>query len=688
MAKIETIKQQDLKDCGAICLECVIKYYNGYVPLEKIREDTCTNASGTTAFHLIKAAEEYGFDAMGIRVKDINDKNIYLPAIAHVVLKNGLEHFIVVYKIDKNYVWVMDPAKGKLKIKKDDFKAIWDNILILLTPISEIIHYDRKTNIFSVLLKLTSKNKITFTKICLINLIFMILTITSSFYFQIALSFIETGQDNNFIKFIVMVFATIALFKVIMAYIKNYYLTFFNKNIDTEIFTSFLSHILNLPLKFMQNRSTGEIISRVQELGEIKDLLSEVFTNILLNSVLIIGSIIALFLINDKLFLLLCLIIIIYTVISLVFTKPIYIKVKENLEIATDFNNVLVETVEMNSSIKNLNLTNNFIKKLEDKLILMLKSSFNLTNIINNINLIKNFVYEIGLFAVISYGIYLVYIGKLNILSLISFNSIVMYLFNPIKEIMDLIPKINYIRASFNKITEFINIEEEQQSSVLKKINNQNIEFKNVTYSYNKFSNILTKINFLIKSKEKVLLIGESGCGKSTICRLIYKYISNYSGEIKINNESEKDYDIKSIRNEIAYVNQEEKLFSGTIKENILCYRNIDEEAFLKVAKICKIEEIINKKPNRYETVINANLNNLSGGEKQRIILARGLLKKAKIIILDEALSEVNISLEKEIIDNIKEYYNDSTLIYISHKDVKDKFSKIINLGEINNECL
>ncbi|MBE6154962.1 MAG: peptidase domain-containing ABC transporter [Firmicutes bacterium] len=684
MAKINVIKQQDLKDCGACSLACIIDYYDGYVPLEKIREDTCTNLTGTTAYHLITCAESYGFDAMGVKAKSLDDENIYLPAIAHVVLNNGLNHFVVIYKINKNYVWLMDPARGKVKLSRNEFLAIWDNVLILMTPKGSIIHYDKKITIISLLLKLISKNKGIFTKICLINILLTFLTILGSFYFQVAISSVEKGHDTNLLKIIIVLFLIIFLFKVLISYIKNYYINYFHKNLDAELFVDFIKHIFNLPLKFMQNRTTGEIVSRVQELSEIKDLLSEFFTNILLNSILIIASIVALYIINDNLFLILCLIIIIYIIIGILFSKVIYKKVKESLEVATEFNSHLVENIEMNNSIKNLNLSNKFMNNLENKLILMLKCNFNLTNILNEIEFLKNFIYEIGLFIVMTFGIILVYKNNLDILSLVTFNSIMLYLFNPIKEIIDLIPKYNYIKASFNKITEFINIEIDNFNNGLKNIGNPLIEFKNVSYSYNKYKNVLTNVNFLIEPNKKVLITGNSGKGKSTICKLLYGYIREYKGIIKLNNTSEHDYSLEALRTNIVYINQTEKLFTGTIKENIICFRDIPESDFLDIVKICKLEDIVSNRPNRYNTMINASINNLSGGEKQRIILARGLLKKAKIIIIDEALSEVNLSLEKEIIDNIKEHFQKSTLIYISHKNVNDKFEKIINIGDIN----
>ena len=162
MPKIEVVKQRDLKDCGACCMECLLKYFGGYVPLEKIRDDTCTGVNGTTAFHIIKALCSYGFDAMGVKASALQDENIYLPAIAHVILKNGLQHFVVVYKITAKMVYLMDPAKGKVKMTIEEFAEIWDNILILATPSGNILRYTKEMSVISLFGKLLLKNKYLF----------------------------------------------------------------------------------------------------------------------------------------------------------------------------------------------------------------------------------------------------------------------------------------------------------------------------------------------------------------------------------------------------------------------------------------------------------------------------------------------------------------------------------------------
>jgi len=687
MAKIEVVKQQDLQDCGACSLSCIIKYYDGYVPLEKIRDDTCTTNNGTTAYHLIEAARSYGFEALGVKVDDVKVKDAYFPAIAHVVLKNGLNHFVVVYKFSKNYVWLMDPAVGKTKMKYEDFRVIWDNILILLSPIAKIIKYDKNVTISSLLIKLILKNKVIFIKICFINLILMLFTILNSFYFQIAVSSINLGQDKILLNSLIIIFTLTLTFKVILNYIKNYYLVYFYKNLDVELFSDFLDHIFNLPLKFMQNRSTGEIVSRVQELSEIKEFLAEFFTNVLLNTVLVIGSMVVLYSLNSKLFLILCFVIAIYVIVGLLFSKFIYRCVKDNIRTTTDFNSALVENIEANTSIKNLGLIKPFLRHLEEKLVLMFRSNFKTQKTLNNISLSKEFIYELGIFLVISIGVILIYHNELDVLTLITFHSLILYFVNPIQDFINLLPKYNYLKATFNKLSEFINIKPEEDREGIKEMNSNSIEFCDVSFSYN-LASVLEHLSFQIEPSEKVFLKGPSGCGKSTICNLLYssKKISN--GIIKLGGVNMADYSLSTTLKNILYVGQNEKLLTGTIRENIICFRDISDEEFRLVTEICRIDSIVEKRPNRYNSVINAMQNNLSGGELQRIILARALLKRTKILILDEALSEVNFELELDIIDDIKKYYPECTLIYVSHKDVSRKFTKILDMGELNGKAI
>lgn len=678
MAKIEVIRQRDLQDCGACALASIIKYYGGYVPIEKIREDTRTSLNGTTAFHLISAAKNYGFDAIGMR-SQLDSEDIYLPAIVHLKLKNGLEHFAVLYKITSKYVCLMDPARGKVKLNTSEFLELWDNVILLFTPINRIITMNKGTSFSKIILKLLTKNKKIFANIFIVNLLFIILSIVGGFYFQLAVSNIQEGTDKKFLIILIGCFLMIIVFKVLLEYIKNYYQNFLNKNLDVEIYTSFLSHIFNLPLGFTENRTTGEIVSRVQELAEAKNLVAEIFSNVILNIILVGSVVLVLYFVCDKLFFILCFIVIMYLIITFISSKIIYTKMQETIEASTNFNMVLVENIDINSSVKNLNLTNKFLKRLDRSLTKMLHKNFKLTNIINILELLKKSIYEIGLFAITTLGIYLIYQGKLEILSFVTFNGLLGYMMGPLEEMCSLVPKYNYLKASFKKISELIALEVERDSEGLKLLEVPSLQLKNINYSYNLYTNILSIKDLEIKRGERVMLIGPSGSGKSTLCKIIASMsIRQTSGEYWIDKIRREDYSTNTLKENILYVGQNEKLFSASIRDNILSYRDISDDEFKNITRICQIDNIVDKRPNRYNSVINAAVNNLSGGEIQRIILARGLLKKAKVIILDEALSEVNIDMERSILKNIFNYFKDITFIYVSHKDVSDLFSKVI----------
>ena len=192
----------------------------------------------------------------------------------------------------------------------------------------------------------------------------------------------------------------------------------------------------------------------------------------------------------------------------------------------------------------------------------------------------------------------------------------------------------------------------------------------------------LKKFNLTVKPHEHVFFKGSSGTGKSTICKLLYRLIEADKGNILIGGVSIFDYSLSTIREGICYVSQTEALYTASIKENIIFNRDISMLEFNEVCKICKLESIASKRPLRYESIISDDTTFLSGGEKQRIILARALLKKSDIIILDEPLSEVDYKTEREIIKNILQKFKNKTIIYISHKNQAKLFNRTVTLGD------
>ena len=681
MKKSKAIIQHDFKDCGVACMQWLIIYYGGYISLEKLREDTLTDSNGTNAYQIVTAFKKWGFDAKGILVHDLTNEGIKFPLIAHMELDNGLEHFVIVKECLNDTVYLMDPGIGNIKMTLTKFNKLFTGHIILVYPRDNIVKMDKGITISKLFLNIISKEKFLIIKIILTSLVWTILSIISSYYLKAGSNLLD--YNLYLLKCFVVSFGIITLLKVLSLYIREYFENHLSNLVDTYIYPEFLRHLFYLPSKVIKSRSTGEIVTRISELSNIKSLFSDIFISCFLDSLMAIISIVILFMINHSLSYILIICIVIYTIYSIIISKIIYKKVLENINYQTDFNSLTIENISMFDSIKNLNITDNLLIKLEKSLSKYLFNNYHFNSFFNLSNLGKDFLLEMCLFIINSYGFYNILNGNLTIIDLFTFNLILAYFIDPIKNIISILPKYNYVKASFTKISEFINLDEEE----INKDNNLlkgDICFRNVSYSYNNYNNVIDNLSFNIKSGEHTLLNGISGSGKSTICKLLYKENYNYQGEILIDNCNIKDLSLGSIRDSILYVSQNEELFTGSIKDNILMGRDVPDNLFQDIASICELESIVSKKSMRYDSLVEVSAKNISGGEKQRIILARGLLKNANIIILDEALSEVDKDLESKIIKNIKKYFHDKTIIYISHKNQTRNFNHIINLGERN----
>lgn len=678
---MKIVRQQDEKDCGVCSLLSIIRYYKGNVPLEQLRLDARTNNEGTTALNLVLASQKYGFDAVGMKVENLNDIK-RLPAIAHLNLKKGYSHYVVIEKVTKDKIILMDPAKGKVVKFLWEFQKEWSGVVLIFYPKQKIMVLKNDVTLFTIFKKVFISEKNLIKIIVLVSFLLTIFTIALGYYFQMFNSLYLNKYPINYLKVLVLVFAIFTCFKLFLTYYRSYLENHLNKNIDCLITSDFLKHLFNLPLNVITSRKSGEILSRVNELTSIKGLITEIFITYTLDFLIVVITTFLLIRISSKLFLILFLTTIFYLFVGIITKKSIFEKAYQNISIESEFNNTILENIKMINSIKNLDAVDGTLNKIERKLTHYLYDTYKVNTILNKINIFKVSCYEIGFFLINTFGFYFVYKGIINMIDLITFNALLNLYFEPLKNIVDSIPKYSFMKASITKINDFLGVRAEilgEEAST----DGYDISINNLNYSYNKYQNVLKSVNLNIKEGEFVLLQGASGSGKSTLCSILNKYITDYSGDILFGTMNYKDLSIKTIRDNIVYVGQNENIFTGSIKENITFGNKVSDLNFDKICKICKVDDVANKKTFRYESLIGSDEGNISGGEKQRIILARAVLKDFNVLILDEALSEVDIKLELEILKSIRENYKDKTIIYISHKKYSNIFDKVINMEAV-----
>lgn len=646
------IRQEEEKDCGASCLASIVKYYNGYVPLEIIRNDTLTDNNGTNFYNIKMAAIKYGFDVMGY-----NNEQIIPPYIVQIKI-NDCYHFMVIYKITDEYLVVMDPGKGIIKYSKEDFNKIFTGYMLKLIPNGKIVKYDKKNGYLSFLKKLV-KNNIKNIIVCFIlTIIIIILNLSETYLIKEVLIY------KVFIKELLI----ILLIKLSVNWFKNNILIKINKKINIELVNNYISKYFKLSYKYLYLKSSGDIINRIKDLNKIKNYLVNEVVNFSLNLLMMLIVTIILFIINYKLTIGVILIYIMTFIVCKCINKEIFKRYNELIYLDNLYMNRVSEYVSKILTINSLNINSFFINKLNDKSKLVANLNFRVDKLNNYLNIFLEFI-EIFVMIII-----------LGMLYRSNLDNIIVYIlyYNYFKECVYYFITFNvsygYLKLVIDRINGVYYLKNYDKSKGLE-FKNDDIIINDLSYSYG-LNKVFDKINYKIKVGSKVLIKGNNGSGKSTLINILTKNIDDYNGKVSIGYDI-RDISYNSYLEHISYVNQDSGLFEDSIINNIVLNNETDNNKLDEIIKILNLDEVIKNKERGINTLIK---DNFSGGEKQKIIIARCLYKCSDIMVFDEAFSEISSNDRINIINKINDVYRDKTIIYVNHFNDNIKYDQILEI--------
>lgn len=673
--KYHCIKQHDIKDCGAASLATICKQYGLKTPISRIREVAGTDLNGTSAYGVIKAAEALGFTAKGVKASKPEDifSEFPKPAIAHVIIDGALLHYVVIHKVTKEEILIADPGKGIVKYTAEEFFKIWTGVLIIMVPAPTFEKGNETKGLFERFWGLIKVQKNLLGNIFISSILITLIGIIGSFYFKFLLDDILPNNLNKSLLVISIAMIVLSIFKIITEFFRSLLLIHMSQNIDIPLLLGYYNHVIDLPMNFFGTRKVGEIISRFNDAGKIRDAISSATLTLMIDTLMAVVGGVILYMQSSKLFWFCFIPIVLYLILVFVFKKSLEDVNRDVMEDNAKLTSYLVESIEGIETVKAFNGERKVNLETEKKFISFIKSVFKYGYVNNLQGSLKNTVKGIFAICILWIGAYLALKGDITVGTLISFNALLAYFIEPIERMINLQPQLQSAMVAAERLGEILDLELEKSKDEDKKINPKtllgNINIKNLDFRYGTRQLVLKNINMDIKPGEKIALVGESGSGKTTIAKLLMNFYNAEKGEIILNNYNIKDINRDALRDKISYISQDSFFFSGSIKDNLqFANENATYEEIIEVCKQAQIHDFINSLPLRYETPLEEKGTNLSGGQRQRLAIARALLKKPEILIMDEATSNLDSITEKAIEKTIEECTKNVTTIIIAHR--------------------
>ena len=667
------VKQHDMRDCGAACLASVAGHYGLQLPIAKIRQLCHTDKRGTNALGLIQGLEQMGFNAKGVKASLENLPQAPLPAIAHTIFKEQYQHYVVIYKIHKGKISVMNPAYGKIETyTTEEFAKIWTGILILLEPNEYFEQRNEKTSLYQRFYQLIQPHKSILSQALVGAIFYTLLGLSTSIYIQKITDYVLVDGNRRLLNLLSVIMIVLLLFQIFLGAMKSVLTLQTGQKIDKYLILGYYKHLLKLPQRFFDTMRVGEIISRVNDAVKIRTFINDVSIQIVVNVFIVLFSFALMFTYYWKLALIVALVIPFYLGIYAI-TNWLNKKVERRMmEESAELESHLVESLNAVKTIKQFGAEIYANNKTDIHFSTLLKTIYK--SVLNSLfsGNASEFVSRIFTIVLLWVGAGYVIDREITPGELLSFYALIGYFTSPVSQLIGMNKSIQNALIASDRLFEIMDLEQEEVTDKIELTAEQigNINFENVTFSYGSRREVFKDFSCVIEKGKTTAIVGESGSGKTTLATLIQNLYPVNSGKITIG-----DYEVQylshySLRTLIGVVPQQIDLFSGNVIENIAFGEDFpDMQRVIDLAKQLGILSFIEQLPNGFQTHLGENGSQLSGGQRQRIAIARALYKNPEILILDEATSSLDTDSEQVIQATLNELKRTGkTLIVIAHR--------------------
>jgi ATP-binding cassette, subfamily B, bacterial HlyB/CyaB len=666
------VEQAEEMDCGAACLTMICRHYGISMTLGKLRDLCNVTTMGATLDSLARAGESLGFTTRGIQCIYESLRGFELPFIVHW---EGY-HYIIVYGTSKEWVWIADPALGFRKLSVEDFERGWSGTCLLFTSGPNLAQMAASRSPWIRFVGYLTPYRKILAHLFLATFVIQVLGVIPPLIIQNILDGVIVHQNVSLLELLITGLIVSNVFSQLMSTVRAYLANFMVRNMDFAMMSQFFRHTMSLPFSFFASRKTGDIFARFQENQTIRAFLTESTVTTALNLLMVFIYFTIMFVYNVKMTLVLIGFVIPIVALTALATPKIKRYAREVFSASTDSKAFLMEALAGVETIKGMGMERPVRLRWEKKYAKALEVQYRSQAFNILVGLGSQLLNAATTIAILWVGANLVLARELTIGQLIAFNAFMGSVLGPLMGLVSLWSMLNDAGVAMERLGDVLDIEPEQKPEdlaarvILPDLQGE-ISLSGVYFRYGGSENeyVLENISFDIKPGELVAIVGRSGSGKTTLAKLLVGFYGPNEGKMTVDGYDLNVIDKACYRTQIGYVMQTNLLFSGTIADNIASGDDApDRRRIEEVAKMADAHAFISKMPLGYEQVVGERGIGLSGGQIQRLCIARALYHDPKLLVFDEATSALDTQSESNILGNMHDILKGRTAVIIAHR--------------------
>ena len=670
--KVPVVMQMEALECGAASLTMILAYYEKWIPLEQVREDCGVSRDGSNARNILRAARSYGLNAKAYRYSPERLKEVgKFPMIVHW----EFNHFIVLDGFKGNKVYINDPARGNIVMTFEQFDEGYTGVCLMFDPSEDFQPSGKSKSVFKFAKSRLKGASVAVTFVMVTTLIASITGIAMSGFSRVFIDRLLTGNDPDWLFPFIIGLSGLAIVQLAAEWIKSIYSLKINGKMAIVGNMSYMWKVLRLPMKFFSQRMAGDIQQRKESNASIAGSLTNTLAPLVLETAMMIFYLVVMIRYS-----LLLTVIGVASIIGQVFVSRIISKKRVNItrvmmRDSGKLASATVSGIEMIETIKSSGAENGFFEKWSGYQASVNTQNVRFQRINSYLGMIPPILTQLANSAVLILGVYLCMTGEFTVGMVMAFQGFLGSFMTPAQTLISAGQTFQELRTEMERVEDVMkyptdvefNDDDIDEDADYDKLSGT-VELKNVTFGYSRLAPpLLENFSMKLEPGSRVAFVGASGCGKSTLAKLISGLYEPWEGEILFDGKHINEINRSVFTGSVAVVDQDITLFEDTIENNIKMWDNtIEDYEMMMAARDAQIHDDIMQREGGYRYKVIEGGRDFSGGQRQRLEIARVLSQDPTIIIMDEATSALDAKTEYEVVNAIKQ--RDITCIVIAHR--------------------